>query len=730
MCRIDAPFSNLTLNEKSNPIERFEQALDENGVHGEFRSLLLKHFAENWQKPFGDIDAIDKALNEANKHNSIQQKIKSIIQDEVIKNKLPYMLSATPLQLPHWQQPLIDFISEAAKSFFRDSPYELWKTICEGRIGLNFNDFLSYFYGEDFCFSEEFFADKSLTAMNSRDRVNILWRLFDSMTSTYSDSSDDPQIQNLISYIDGDTQSKATREFERGLKFLEAWILNDAKAGRFLSDEFNVFTEKNYLQNVLEQRLTPKNSGLEIPEEKLEVVTDWLKKKDKEIELLQYVGADLSFLTEEQKKQWIHGLNSYFLNAAYEPRGANYENYSSVKQDSLTGLLGAIDENYYDVEQDVLREICNQLSQLQIKTWMEEELEKDICALQGKKLGSIGDPPRNSQKWCFSEYYSLWKEVFLSKYSLLGSHEKLKLLSSVPPFQDDVPSEEGWDWWKSMLLNLFKENDFPSELIPYWYLAARSHVKDVELKIYYLDKSIGILRRKLANDSTPELAYQLKNLIDELQRLDPMKALRHQLLLMRTTTDLIRDEAIDQYNSFGDERGVIWYTSLKQFVQNLASKKIKGERNLSFEEREQRELKCYEETSLKLAEFCLSRLRLRKGEKATDKQYQTHQVTEPSAIWRQGYIKALGELGFDLNGKVHKTLHFIQQADPDKGVRDVAKEAYRSVRRENKKSHSLMDFRRGIIAAEWWLLLCQRQELNAPINYEEALKTRRRLLRR
>ncbi|MBE5130042.1 hypothetical protein HJ041_09885, partial [Vibrio parahaemolyticus] len=130
-----------------------------------------------------------------------------------------------------------------------------------------------------------------------------------------------------------------------------------------------------------------------------------------------------------------------------------------------------------------------------------------------------------------------------------------------------------------------------------------------------------------------------------------------------------------------------------------------------------------------LAEFCLSRLRLRKGEKARDKQYAVEQIVEQSSVWRQGYLKALTELGVDLNGKVHKAVYFIKQSDPDPDVRAIASECYKAVRRNTKKNSTIADLKRGIIAAEWWLLICQRQNLGMTINHEDALKTRRNLMR-
>ena len=74
-------------------------------------------------------------------------------------------------------------------------------------------------------------------------------------------------------------------------------------------------------------------------------------------------------------------------------------------------------------------------------------------------------------------------------------------------------------------------------------------------------------------------------------------------------------------------------------------------------------------------------------------------------------------------------MYFIKQSDPDLDVRAIASECYKAVRRNTKKNSTIADLKRGIIAAEWWLLICQRQNLGMTINQEGALKTRRTLMR-
>ena len=47
MCRIDSPFGGLSLDEQTDPIARFDQALDEHDVSGQFRNLLLMLWSTN-----------------------------------------------------------------------------------------------------------------------------------------------------------------------------------------------------------------------------------------------------------------------------------------------------------------------------------------------------------------------------------------------------------------------------------------------------------------------------------------------------------------------------------------------------------------------------------------------------------------------------------------------------------------------------------------------------------
>lgn len=70
MCRIDAPFGNITFEEKNDPKERFKQALDEFDIQGNLRLLLIKHFSDNWQNVFRGISELEEALSKTKQSNS------------------------------------------------------------------------------------------------------------------------------------------------------------------------------------------------------------------------------------------------------------------------------------------------------------------------------------------------------------------------------------------------------------------------------------------------------------------------------------------------------------------------------------------------------------------------------------------------------------------------------------------------------------------------------------
>lgn len=318
----------------------------------------------------------------------------------------------------------------------------------------------------------------------------------------------------------------------------------------------------------------------------------------------------------------------------------------------------------------------------------------------------------------------------------LEASEKLHVLSATFPVRRGESSEFIWacsEWWRGLFNQLPETDDFPTTLIPEWTVTATRCLHEQNL-LPYIDKSIGILRKEVTGACRPEEQKihdeQLKQLLEGLDRLQPNKSFRHRMLLMRSYALPLADESISLGNLLNQSNFTQWYVSLCELPTRLFHKHLDVQLTESVENRLKVLMEPYVTCTNDLAEFCLSRLRLRKGEKVGDKQqYTTEQIVEKSSVWRQGYLKVLTELGVDLNGKVHKAAYFIKQSDPDPDVRAIANECYKSVRRRTNKNSTIPDLKRGIIAAEWWLLLCQRQHLGMEINHENALKTRRNLMR-
>jgi len=100
--------------------------------------------------------------------------------------------------------------------------------------------------------------------------------------------------------------------------------------------------------------------------------------------------------------------------------------------------------------------------------------------------------------------------------------------------------------------------------------------------------------------------------------------------------------------------------------------------------------------------------------------------TEPDPIWRYAYVRAIADLGVDVDGKghyIHSVMDMAAQKDPSETVRTAAK----------KTSIKLKKLRDGwdgenhyqkITYAFWWIKQASRLALNLPIDREASLQTR------
>ena len=95
----------------------------------------------------------------------------------------------------------------------------------------------------------------------------------------------------------------------------------------------------------------------------------------------------------------------------------------------------------------------------------------------------------------------------------------------------------------------------------------------------YIDKSIGIIRGEIVKEENKEhleiYHQKLDRLLSFLDRTAPDKALRHRLLLMRSSTEPFSDEALAKFDYSYERKGFNkWYDSLKQLAADQCAKKI------------------------------------------------------------------------------------------------------------------------------------------------------------
>jgi arsenate reductase-like glutaredoxin family protein len=734
MCRIDASYDNIFLDEKTDPTERFIQALDERGIDGRFRDLLVKHFSENQNRAFGSN--LEDALNSVERETSDQQKCAAILSSSHLAFKLtmqlierhPTLSEGTGVVAPGSDEFM--FAQEVAQTYFSESPYALYDAL--QTLGsttssiLPYDQFVTALYGDAFYFSRSLFDESALIAEEESTRNDMLWGFFNTI-SQHADGNQnelagmcETQIKNLISVASMELHdgppTLGSHKFLQGIRFLKAWIASDAAAGRLSSAYEGVFHKLDFEWSSLYSRIRLISSSNSSLQEVSDAATAWLDKTKIRLKETLCVHIDLTSADDHQVERWAAQLNDCFKSLSIR--------YPEILKQSP--------EERDATENEHLKLICSQLTTYQIEAWIQWSIRKDIAlALRQSDMPLLsrefyGD---ESRKWWASEYPTIWKAKLEEELSNLDIKDKLTVLSgTLRRLPNEAAALEYREWWNDLFETLIQDPEFPIALTPQWTIAAVDRL-DNELVVPYIDKSLGLLRGELSNWAQPYHHKQLEELLGKLRFFNPSKALRHSLMLMRSSTLPFSDESVSRYNPVNSENAIGWYWPLNAAAKDRFAKSTNLRSSVSREEYEQAELECYETFALELVEFCLSRLRLRKGEKPKDGKYDASQVIEKSPVWRQGYLKALLELGLDPNGKAHKTVFFTKQFDPDESVREVAKECYRAVRREAKKNRSIRDFQRGLIAAEWWLFMSQRLELNLNVNHEEALKIRRNLLR-
>lgn len=720
MCRIDAPFGNVTFEEKNDPKERFEQALDEFDVQGILRRLLIEHFSDTWQHVFRGIPGLENTLEQTKQYESEIEKCVAILisRRETLEHWYFTFLSGVQPR----KTDLLDFLDDVKNTFFSNSPFEFYNYGMD-KVCNNYCSFVSWLYGENFCYSKAFFDDKSLNCLSKNERTSVLWSYFNALAHQFRSCEETALTKELI-YIASSNSlqgppNKNSMDMLRGLDFIKAWLKFDSESGRLTFNWIDFFYGYDSLWEELETLIR-----CERPEcdETSTLLINWLEATKLEFEKLIYISADLNLVTDEVKKQWASGIESYYNSYTHAYIYCDYDYSRLTNYDLNLRLFNA------------LHALCSELNPMQVSTWIKYSVDCDFQRVIDSKE-SRTDVLYSSEKWLSKEYFVSWKRIFLDTLNDLVIENQFRVLSSRTPHCKGQFEEFDSKWWNELFSGLIEKNDFPKSLIPEWTVIAVARLKREDV-LPYIDKSIGILRGELAKAEKEEdikLHHQkLERLLNALDQTSSKKALRHRLLLMRSSKEPFSDKTLSKIGgAFERENFYKWYDSIKQLSDTHFAYQTNGNRAVTHESYNQIQNDFYVNFSHELAEFCLSRLRLRKGEKAVDGKYESSQVVEQSSIWRQGYLKALSELGFDLNGKVHKTVNFIKKSDPNEDVRSIAAECYKAVRRHLKQNPSIQDLKRGIIAAEWWLLLCQRQELLGAesVDYDAALKTRRNLMR-
>lgn len=725
MCRIDAPFGNITFEEKNDPKERFVQALDEFDIQGNLRTLLIKHFSDTWQNIFRGTSELEEALSQTKQSNSESENCIAFLltQKTTLLNSI--LRHFDMFKLPVNDSSVIDFLKDVAEAYYPNSPYGLFNDGLSN-IERHYFLFVSWLYGEDFCFSKAFFDDQSLNSLSHSERTSVLWSHFNAMAHQFR-SLDASKLTKELIYIASSNSlqgppTKDSLDIMRGLDFIKAWLKFDSQAGRLSYSWIDFFYDYGSPWQQLETLIRYERSDCE---ETSNPLSNWLEATKLEFEKLIYVSADLNLISAEGQEQWARGIESYYTSYTSAFIYCNHE-YSQLTNDDLNIRLS-----------NAHHDLCSELSPIQILAWLKYSVECDFQRVIDSKQ-TRSDLLNSIEKWVSPEYFVTLKKVFIESFNNLTIENKLCVLSARVPFSRGQ-SEEFYSgvlkWWNELFTGLIDSNNFPKSLLPDWAVVAVDRLKREDV-LPYIDKSIGILRGELVKTEKEQDIkthhQKLERLLNALDHTSPKKALRHRLLLMRSSKEPFSNESISIFRStFESENFYKWYDSLKQLSDTHFAYQISGNREVTQENYSQVQHDFYVNFCHELAEFCLGRLRLRKGEKAIDGKYEPNQVVEQSSIWRQGYLKALTELGFDLNGKVHKTVNFTKKSDPNEDVRSLASECYKAVRRHAKNNPSIQDLKRGIIAAEWWLLLCQRRELLGAesVDYEAALKTRRNLMR-
>ena len=724
MGRNDDLFSipNSLLNEKTKSTERLIQALDEMGVSGDFRKLLERHFASSWSKELGNVEKIEKALTEVQKIAELPDKVSAFVNvifrsDQYRGFEWDTLLEEgdAQIQVQNRYSSCFNFAKEVATQVFPKSPYGFYQCF-RGCFLYNFEKFIlsyaQFFYGESSSPLLLLINDKRLFEENRLERLLAVFNTMIGGPLSFIEYL--KEVFDARLYGNGELQK--TRKFERAFKFLREWVKSDAQFGQYSES-------KN-----LPELIFRKSGLLELDEH----IDFWQISGERELfsedELREFKEWVYEFV--RQKKQELE--KEWCLNVCHS--GLSDDEFDEWAKLSYVNRLP----------------LCQDLSEEQATSLIAWGNAKDLekMKLPNNRVYFLDSENGSlfSTDWYISPFKEIWRKHLTSSIKNLPCEERLQVVGpalrsinrdypnllpqyiSLPQryFQEEHNYEDE-EWWNSLLKSLPDDETFPKMLYPFWTIKMWRRLGYNEDLVAHADKSLGIIRGGIYNGEESFNTEDVVEFIKILMRFSPEKAVRHIFLLLRNSQQPFSTENLDidrqslypkSMSEILDEFSAAYFNSRPSLNKDGAKDPINGN------------LELFSSIRIWAAKYCLSRLRLRKGEKVVQGHYNPEQVVEKSDVWRKAYLKVLEELGLDLQGKVHKTIFFIRKFDPAEDVRELAKTCYKAVRREHNKSADEDDIRRGLIAAYWWLLLAQRQSLQLKINHEEAIKTRRRLLRR
>jgi hypothetical protein len=131
----------------------------------------------------------------------------------------------------------------------------------------------------------------------------------------------------------------------------------------------------------------------------------------------------------------------------------------------------------------------------------------------------------------------------------------------------------------------------------------------------------------------------------------------------------------------------------------------------------------------KFAAFCLNGLRDTWSDKEREDAVASGRVrtnadmVEPSKDWRFCRVRAAKTLAVNPEGRGHRLLQAASEMDPEPSVREVANDAYQSLRRGVGLPEG-MSPRRAVLGAFWWLRQAHLKALNIEIDRDGAQRTR------